>query len=112
MLRGTREVAALCLPTALRGGQEHHAFDLAAMRLLPLATVIRETPPEHHAALLRHILERVVIEAGGVGDVKSRLEPRPFFAAMRDGMGMAPPEGIEGSPSKADPLDWYASPSP
>jgi hypothetical protein len=25
---------------------------------------------------------------------------------------LAPPEGIEGSLSKADPLDWYASPSP
>jgi hypothetical protein len=25
---------------------------------------------------------------------------------------LAPPEGIEGSLSKADPLDWYASQSP
>ena len=71
------------------------AFDLAATTLLPLGTLIRRTAPEHQAALIRHIIERVVIEAGEVRDIEPRLEARPFFAAMRDRMAMAPPEGFE-----------------
>ena len=71
------------------------AFDLAATTLLPLGTLIQRTAPEHQAALIRHIVERVVIEAGEVRDIEPRLEARPFFAGMRDRMAMAPPEGFE-----------------
>ncbi len=67
--------------------------DLAAARLLPLGDVLKQSLPEHQVALIRHIVERVVIEAGEVRDIEPRMEARPFFAAMRDGMAMAPPEG-------------------
>jgi DNA invertase Pin-like site-specific DNA recombinase len=71
------------------------AFDKAAATLLPFADVILGTTPEHQRAIIRHIVERVVIEAGEVRDIEPRLEARPFFAAMRSGMAVAPPEGFE-----------------
>ena len=71
------------------------AFDRAATTLLPLGELIKRTDAEHQAALIRHIVERVVVEDGEVCENEPRLEARPFFAAMRDGMAMAPPEGFE-----------------
>ena len=71
------------------------AFDLAATTLLPLGALIQQAAPEHQAALIRHIVERVVIEAGEVRDIEPRLEALPFFAGMIDRMAMAPPEGFE-----------------
>ena len=71
------------------------AFDKAAMTLLPLGPLLRATPPDHQGALIRHIVERVVIDSGDVRDIEPRLEALPFFAAMRSGMAMAPPEGFE-----------------
>jgi hypothetical protein len=71
------------------------AFDLAGATLLPLGARLRRTAPEQQAALIRHIVERVVIEAGEYTDIEPRLEARPFYASMREGMAMVPPEGFE-----------------
>jgi hypothetical protein len=69
------------------------AFDRAAATLLPLGAVLERTAPEEQGALIRHIVERVIVEAAAVRDIEPRMEARPFFAAMRDRMAMAPPEG-------------------
>ena len=81
------------------------AFDRAASTLLPMGKVIRETSPEHQQAIVRHIVERVVIQDGVVVGIDTRPEARPFF----EGMAVAPPDGLGGSESKpSDPLAWYA----
>ena len=71
------------------------AFDQAAATLLPLGALIQRTAPEHQAILIADIVERVVIEAGEVRDIEPRIEARPFFAAMRNRMALAPAEGFE-----------------
>ena len=58
-----------------------------------MATVLRETTPEHQARLSRHIVERVVVEDGEVREIEVRLAARPFF----DGMAVAPPDGFGGT---------------
>ena len=67
----------------------------AGIDAVPKADVIQKTAPERQAALIRHIIEKVVIEDGQDRDIEPRMEARPFYAAMRSGMALAPPEGIE-----------------
>ena len=81
------------------------AFDRTAGALLPFADVIRATTPEHQGAIIRHIVERVILGAGEVRDVHIRMEAAPFFAGIRDGMAVAPPEGFE--PAIPERLDAY-----
>ncbi len=56
-----------------------------------MGKVIRETSPEHQQAIVRHIVERVVIQDGVVVGIDTRPEARPFFERC----GMAPPDGFE-----------------
>ena len=65
------------------------AFDRTGDQLLPIATIIRETTPEHQTALIKHILERVTVTDGEVTGIELRPEARPFYA----GLLMAPPDG-------------------
>ena len=67
------------------------AFDRTGEQLLPVATIIRETTPEHQTALIRHIVERVTVTDGAVTGIELRPEARPFYA----GLVMAPPDGLE-----------------
>ena len=62
------------------------AFDRTSEHLLPIATIIRETTPEHQTALIKHIVECVTITDGEVTDIGLRPEARPFYA----GLVMAP----------------------
>ena len=61
------------------------AFDRAGERLLPIATVLKETTPEHQGALVRHIVERVTIQGGNVADITLRPEARPFYSEFGNG---------------------------
>ena len=45
--------------------------------------------------IIRHIVERVVVEGGRVVGILVRDEARPFFDEMGDRMAMAPPDGLE-----------------
>lgn len=67
------------------------AFDRTGEQLLPIATIIRETTPEHQTALIKHIVERVTVTDGQVTGIELRPEARPFYA----GSVMAPPDGLE-----------------
>lgn len=58
-----------------------------------MATILRETTPEHQTRLMQHIVERVTVTAGSVSEITVRMEARPFFADM----AMAPPESLGGS---------------
>lgn len=69
------------------------AFDRAEDELLPIATIIRETTPEHQTALIRHIVERVTVTDGEVTGIELRPEARPFDASLV----MAPPDGSRGA---------------
>ncbi len=71
------------------------AFDRTAGRLLPLAETLRGTGPEHQAKIVAHVVERVVLAGGNVAEMRVRLEARPFFAEIADGMAVAPPDGLE-----------------
>ncbi len=53
------------------------AFDRAAAQLLPFAATLRSAVPQHHAAIVRHIVERVVVDDRKVREVRVRLEARP-----------------------------------
>jgi hypothetical protein len=70
------------------------AFDRTAGRLLPLADVLHGATPEHHARIVSHIVERVVIEGRDVLEMRVRFEARPFFAEIENGMAVAPPDGL------------------
>ena len=67
------------------------AFDQTGDRLLPIATIIRETTPEHQSALARHIVDRVTVADGKVSAIELRPEARPFYT----GLVMVPPDGFE-----------------
>jgi hypothetical protein len=71
------------------------AFDRASRTLLPMAEIIREATPEHAQGIIRHIVERVTVEARDVVGITVRLEARPFFADLGERMAMAPPDGLE-----------------
>jgi hypothetical protein len=49
------------------------AFDRSAARILPLGTILRDTTPANQGDLMRHLVERVVIEDRDV----ARIEGRP-----------------------------------
>jgi hypothetical protein len=54
-------------------------------------------------------VERVTIEDGKVIGIAVQLEARPFFDDLGDGLAMAPPDGLWGSPSDSGTgLEWYA----
>jgi site-specific DNA recombinase len=74
------------------------AFDRTGEQLLPIATIIRETTPEHQAALIKHIVERVTVTDGAVTGIELRPEARPFYA----GLVMAPPDGRGASTAKPE----------
>jgi hypothetical protein len=65
------------------------AFDRTGERLMPIATIIRETTPEHQSALIKHIVERVTVTDGAVTGIELRPEARPFCTSL----AMAPPDG-------------------
>ena len=71
------------------------AFDAYGATVLPMADVIRSTTPAHQQAIVRHIVDRVIVENGMVPDIRVRLEARPFFAELVDGVALAPPDGLE-----------------
>ena len=82
---------------------------MAAERLLPFAETLVQAAPAQQAAIVRHIVEKVVITDRQVVEIKPRLEAAPFVAAMTAGMAVAPPDGRRGARSKSlDPLAWYA----
>jgi hypothetical protein len=60
-----------------------------------MARIIRDADPEDQQAIIRHIVDRVTIEAGQVVGITVRLEARPFFDDLGDRMAMAPPDGLE-----------------
>jgi hypothetical protein len=75
-----------------------------------MARIIREATPEHQQAIIRHVVEKVTIEAGKVVGIAVRLEARPFFDDFGTAVVMAPPDGLEPPRDKApDRLAWYAT---
>jgi hypothetical protein len=62
---------------------------------MPLANSLRDAGPEQQAAIVRHIVERVVVEDGEFSAIHVSLEARPFFADFAAGMAVAPPDGLE-----------------
>ena len=75
------------------------AFDRTSEHLLPIATIIRETTPEHPTALIKHIVERVTITDGEVTDIgllseggRQLFDDYPAAAVV-----MAPPDGSGGA---------------
>ena len=71
------------------------AFDRAPTTLLHMGRILQDATPEHAEALLRHIVERVTIEAGKVVGIAVRMEARPFFGDYGTAVVMAPPDGLE-----------------
>ena len=71
------------------------AFDRAASTMLPFATIVRDTTPEHQQAIIRHIVERVVIADRQVVSISVRPEARPFFGDYPAAVVMAPPDGLQ-----------------
>jgi hypothetical protein len=71
------------------------AFDRAPTALLPMARNIRNASAEQAQAIMRRIVERVVIEDGEVVAIDIRLEARPYFDDLGDEMAVAPPDGFE-----------------
>ena len=70
------------------------ASDRAASTLLPFAEIVRETTSDHRQRIIRHIVERVVIDGGDVVEIAVRLEARPFFADYPAAVAKAPPDGL------------------
>ena len=60
-----------------------------------MGRIIRDATPEHAQAIIRHIVERVTIEAGEVIGIAVRMEARPFFGDYGTAVVMAPPDGLE-----------------
>jgi hypothetical protein len=71
------------------------AFDRAPSTMLPFATIVRDTTPEHQQPIIRHIVQRVVIEDREVVSIDVRPEARPFFGDYPDAVVMAPPDGLK-----------------
>jgi hypothetical protein len=75
-----------------------------------MATIIRETTPEHQRAIIRRIVEEVTISGGQRVGILSRAEARPFFEPFGIAVVMAPPDGLGGSESNSfDSLAWFAN---
>jgi hypothetical protein len=85
------ELAELPLPT----DSNVIAFDVAANRLLPFAETLRAAAPKAQTEIVRHIVDRVVIEDRQVRDINVRIEARPFFGELVDSIAVAPPDGLE-----------------
>ena len=66
------------------------AFDRAAATMLPFTETIHGTAPEHQQAIVRHIVERVVIGDREVVSIGVRPEARPFCDNYPAAVVMAP----------------------